>query len=151
MVLQPDFTHPQLALLYPICSPVLTGLQNMLAGKLAPHESQGTLNLSMIISIMLFNLCTSASLIHLNLPALGILAMAGLIWGSAFCFIFFAFRSCPAPIVISFQYSQLFWVLLWGWLLFGETPDALTMMGMAVIACAGLALIHFSTQKKDAA
>lgn len=40
--------------------------------------------------------------------------------------------------VAPFRYTILIWATLLGWLLFGETPDAATLAGAAIVAGAGL-------------
>jgi drug/metabolite transporter (DMT)-like permease len=38
----------------------------------------------------------------------------------------------------AFSYVQLLWVILWGWLIFGQLPDAHAYIGMAIISASGL-------------
>ena len=49
-----------------------------------------------------------------------------------------AFDYAPATLLAPFVYSQLFWVMLFGWLVFGDFPDGWSMVGMAVIVASGL-------------
>ena len=49
-----------------------------------------------------------------------------------------AFDYAPATLLAPFVYSQLFWVMLFGWLVFGDFPDGWSMTGMAVIVASGL-------------
>ncbi len=49
-----------------------------------------------------------------------------------------AFRLAPASTLSPFTYSQLIWAAALGWLVFGHVPDAMTSVGMAVIAASGL-------------
>lgn len=49
-----------------------------------------------------------------------------------------AFDYAPATLLAPFVYSQLFWVMLFGWLVFGDFPDGWSMAGMAVIVASGL-------------
>jgi drug/metabolite transporter (DMT)-like permease len=43
-----------------------------------------------------------------------------------------------ASTLSAFGYAQLLWVILWGWLIFGQLPDAHAYIGMAIISASGL-------------
>ncbi|TCT11041.1 EamA domain-containing membrane protein RarD [Paralcaligenes ureilyticus] len=49
-----------------------------------------------------------------------------------------AFRFAPASIVAPFDYTGLLWATFFGWLIWGELPDAVSYVGMVLIIGAGL-------------
>jgi len=49
-----------------------------------------------------------------------------------------AYQAAPPAVVAAFDYSYLVFAALWGFVFFGEVPDAATGIGMAMIACGGL-------------
>ena len=49
-----------------------------------------------------------------------------------------AYQMAPAPLVAAGDYSYLVFSTLWGFLLFGHLPDQWGVVGMALIAVAGL-------------
>ena len=49
-----------------------------------------------------------------------------------------AFATAEAGVLAPFGYTGLIWAGLWGWLLFGQLPDAWTVAGAAIIVAAGL-------------
>lgn len=49
-----------------------------------------------------------------------------------------AFRDAPASVLAPLNYVQLLFVGLLGWLIFGHIPDGWSLIGMAVIAGAGV-------------
>ena len=51
-----------------------------------------------------------------------------------------ALRLAPASVVTPFSYSMIVWGLLFGWLFLGELPEALALIGAAIIVAAGLAI-----------
>jgi drug/metabolite transporter (DMT)-like permease len=53
-----------------------------------------------------------------------------------------ALGQAPASVLAPFNYSQLVWSILLGWLVFAELPDRLTLLGAAVIVSAGLYVWH---------
>ncbi|MCV9999243.1 DMT family transporter [Pararhizobium sp. YC-54] len=64
--------------------------------------------------------------------ALGMLAML------AHVAVNWAFKLADASIVAPFQYTQLFWAIIFGWLVFGDFPSAAKLVGAATIVASGL-------------
>jgi len=62
------------------------------------------------------------------------------ILGSLFAAI--AYQNAPSSVVATFDYSYLAFAALWGLLVFSEVPDALTILGMVMIAGAGMIAIR---------
>jgi drug/metabolite transporter (DMT)-like permease len=62
---------------------------------------------------------------------LGIIATAGHFLITA------AYREADASLLAPVNYLHLFWAGLLGWLVFGHIPDAISLLGMAMIALAG--------------
>jgi drug/metabolite transporter (DMT)-like permease len=53
-----------------------------------------------------------------------------------------AFRYADASVLAPFSYTQLLWVSILGFLLFGEVPDVWTVTGAAIIVASGLYTAH---------
>jgi drug/metabolite transporter (DMT)-like permease len=53
-----------------------------------------------------------------------------------------AFRYADASVLAPFSYSQLVWVSILGFLIFGEVPDVWTVVGAAFIVASGLYTAH---------
>ena len=53
-----------------------------------------------------------------------------------------AFRYADASVLAPFQYTQLLWVSILGFMIFGEVPDAWTVTGAAFIVASGLYTAH---------
>ncbi len=52
-----------------------------------------------------------------------------------------AFRRAPASTLAPFTYSQMVWAMLLGWIVFDQLPDALSLVGMLIIVCSGVAVV----------
>ncbi len=52
-----------------------------------------------------------------------------------------SYRTAEAAVVAPMQYSQIAWAAFYGWILFGELPDAMTILGLSVIAAAGVYIL----------
>jgi drug/metabolite transporter (DMT)-like permease len=70
------------------------------------------------------------------------MAVCGAIAAAALTLLTQAYRVAPAALVAPFEYSFMFWALLWGWLFWGDLPDPLAWLGIAVIIGAGLHLLR---------
>ena len=53
-----------------------------------------------------------------------------------------AFRYADASVLAPFSYTQLLWVSMLGFLVFGEMPDVWTVTGAAFIVASGLYTAH---------
>jgi drug/metabolite transporter (DMT)-like permease len=53
-----------------------------------------------------------------------------------------AFRYADASVLAPFSYTQLLWVSILGFIVFGEVPDAWTIVGAAFIVASGLYTAH---------
>ncbi len=52
-----------------------------------------------------------------------------------------AFRHAPASMLSPFMYVQIVWATLLGWQLFGQVPDGMSVLGMAIIVGSGLTIV----------
>jgi drug/metabolite transporter (DMT)-like permease len=72
--------------------------------------------------------------------------LLGLLIGVASTFgqwiVVLAFRYADASVLAPFQYTQLLWVSILGFLVFGELPDIWTVVGAAFIVASGLYTAH---------
>jgi drug/metabolite transporter (DMT)-like permease len=51
-------------------------------------------------------------------------------------------RFAPVPVVVPFDYTQLLWAVLLGWLIFADRPPATTWIGAAIIVASGLYTLY---------
>lgn len=73
-----------------------------------------------------------------HLGTVALLAFAGILGGAGYLFQIAALKRAPASRVAPTQYSQLVWALSYGALFFAEFPDALGLVGLAIVTFAGL-------------
>lgn len=62
-----------------------------------------------------------------------------------------AMKFAPASILAPLQYSLLLWSILFGFVFFGDVPDAYILSGSAVIAASGVFLFHRKKRRNDLA
>ena len=66
------------------------------------------------------------------------LTLAALLLSAAILMLVLAVRAAPLPKTAPWRYSIIIWGVLAGWLVFGELPDALTLLGIGVIIASSL-------------
>jgi drug/metabolite transporter (DMT)-like permease len=77
-----------------------------------------------------------------DLLTLAVLILGGLIGGVGQLFLTEAIRVAPVGVVAPFDYSQLIWATILGYLIWGELPHAATIAGAMVVAASGIYILH---------
>jgi drug/metabolite transporter (DMT)-like permease len=71
-----------------------------------------------------------------------ILAALGTFGGFGQLFLTASLRFAPVSVVVPFDYTQLLWAVLLGWLIFSNRPPTTTWLGAAVIIASGLYTLY---------
>jgi drug/metabolite transporter (DMT)-like permease len=74
----------------------------------------------------------------LSWPELAFLLVIGGLGGTGNMLFIAATRAAPASRIAPLQYSQIFWAILFGAVFYGEHPDMVGVVGLAVIVVAGI-------------
>jgi len=70
-------------------------------------------------------------------PDLSLFAIAGGISVGALLCVNRALKLAPASVVVPYQYSMIVWAIMFGYVVFGDTPSVATLVGAAIIIAAG--------------
>lgn len=142
VVLRPGATPLGLGHLAALMGATATALSAIAVRKLGRSERTVILLLWPMIGNFLL---TGASLGFAYRPMLaGDLALTGVIavLGLAAGFLLIlAYQAGEAANVAPMQYSQMLWAIAFGWLLFDERPDAMTLLGAGLIIGSGLYIL----------
>jgi drug/metabolite transporter (DMT)-like permease len=133
--------HP--AILLAAGNAVLYAGFNLLTRRLAATESAASLQLmSALVATVLL---TPFGLAHWEWPAdlktWLLIAACGFCGGFGHFLVAQAHRYASASTLGPFLYQQIIYMTLWGWLVFGQIPDALVIAGAAVVVSSGLYLL----------
>jgi len=71
-----------------------------------------------------------------------VLAALGTFGGVAQLMLTASLRYAPVAVVTPFDYTQLLWAVLLGWLIFGNAPPSSTWAGAAIIIVSGLYTLY---------
>ncbi len=85
-----------------------------------------------------------------DLADLLLMSVCGVIAAIGLTLLTYAYRVAPAATVAPFEYSFMFWAVLWGWLFWGDFPDGLGWIGIAIIVAAGMLVIRMGQKEKAA-
>ena len=76
----------------------------------------------------------------------GLMAFLGVLSAAFFLGVARAYQIAPPQIIGTFDYAYLVSAAIWGFVFFAERPDALTLLGMALITVAGLLVAERKTE-----
>ena len=81
----------------------------------------------------------------------GLLVAAGLLGGTGQLLLTGAVRLAPVAVIAPFDYSQLLWAGLIGYLVWGERPHGHTIVGALVVAASGLYILWREVRRRRTA
>lgn len=142
IVLRPGAEPISLGHLAALTAAVCSSLASVVVRKIGARERSVVLLLyPMVANFVVLGL--ALPLVYRPMPIthvgmLGIIAAFGFV---ATLLTIAAYRRAEAVIVAPMQYSQMIWAAVYGYLIFGETPDEYTLAGAAVIIASGLYIV----------
>ena len=78
------------------------------------------------------------------------LVLLGALAGIGHWLLIGAYLRAPASLVAPFTYLHMIWATTYGYLIFGQLPDAISMAGMAVIVGSGVGLVLHELRQRAA-
>ena len=134
--------HP--ALLLSIINAVLYALFNLMTRQLAAHDSPETTQLFSSVGATLA--ITPFALATWQAPPgvlqWAILVLIGISGGLGHYLLALAHRYAPASVLAPFLYQQIVWMVLLGYLVFGDIPDSAVAIGAAIVIASGGYLLY---------
>ena len=79
----------------------------------------------------------------------GLLALMGFYGMFGHYMLIQAHRMAPAPVLAPFVYSQIIWMTLIGFVLFGDIPDSMTVIGGGLVVASGLYVFYREQQVRN--
>ena len=139
-----DITPALLALFAALCWAVTT----LLARTLTKGVSTGAMMIGSNLAFLVACAAFAPSLfVWPNAHALALMAALGCI-GCIGQFLWFeGVRRAQASLLAPLEYSMLAYAIAWGWLIFGDLPQARTLLGAAVVLGSGLLALLFEARR----
>jgi drug/metabolite transporter (DMT)-like permease len=139
--------HP--AILLSVANAVLYAVFNMLTRRMAATESPQAMQLLSAAGAAL--VLAPPALLHWQAPPStlhwALIGLCGLMGGLGHLFVAMAHRCASAAVLGPFLYQQILYLTLWGWLVFGQVPDAFVVAGALVVVGSGLYLLMLELRR----
>ncbi|GAA6180556.1 DMT family transporter [Shimia sp. NS0008-38b] len=117
-------------------------LQSVIVRKIGREERRVVLMLyPLLISVATMSVVMAFVYVPVELEDLAGFAIVALFGFVATLLMVVSYTLGEAALVAPMQYSQIIWAVLFGVLLFDETPDVATLLGAAIIVASGLFII----------
>lgn len=142
ILLRPGSAVMHLAVLLLIGAALSNALYQLLTRRLLDESAHATLFYSASVGTLVLTLALpfATNFEHLLAVGIGPLVLLGLFAGTGHWCMTKAYLSAPASMLTPFTYLQMLWATGFGYVLFGQHPDALSGIGMAVIVASGVGL-----------
>ncbi len=144
VVMRPGGTDlPPIGLLLALLSAFGVGVVTITIRQIGKTEATQTTVLwfSLLSMLALSTLLPVSARLH-SPQTWGILLALGLFGGFGQLFLTSSLRYAPVSVVVPFDYTQLLWAVLLGWLIFSSQPPATTWAGASVIIASGLYTVY---------
>lgn len=82
-----------------------------------------------------------------GLPDSGVFLLMGTIGTLGMSLITQGYRHAPAAVIAPFDYTVLFWGVIFGWAIWGDIPASNVWAGAAILVASGLYILHRETRK----
>ncbi|RZA11439.1 MAG: DMT family transporter [Proteobacteria bacterium] len=140
LVIRPGVRELQLGHLAIFISVFLGGITTIILRHVAPKERRVSLVGLQVLYSGLFNGVMMLPFFVLpTLEQMAVFLGIGIMGGTGGLLLIAAARRTPANLVAPVQYSQLIWAFVFGAAFFGEYPDYIAVIGLAIVLSAGLA------------
>ncbi|HKP65301.1 MAG TPA: DMT family transporter, partial [Casimicrobiaceae bacterium] len=132
--------HPAVVLL--VGAAAANALYQLLTRKLLDESPNTTLFYSASVGTVILSLMLIATIEvqHVSGAALGLFLLMGLLAGLGHWCLTHAYMQAPASLLTPFTYLQILWATGLGYAIFGQHPDGISAIGMAIIVASGLGL-----------
>jgi len=133
--------HPAALLL--VLAAVANALYQLLTRKLPDDATHTTLFYSALVGTI--GLSAAVPFVetqdNVTMQEVFFLILLGLLAGAGHWCLTVAFQRAPASLLAPFTYLHMIWATCYGFFLFGQLPDAISGLGMAVIVLSGIGLM----------
>lgn len=138
---------------YALAAVLCITARDLFTRKISPETPSIVVALSAMVAV--FGAASVLSLgvewAPLDASALSLLASAAVFIFAGFIFSVMAMRVGEIAVISPFRYSGLLWALGLGWLIFGDWPDAVTLLGAVIVVATGMFTLYRDQQAQVSA
>ena len=104
---------------------------------------------SLVSTVVLLPALPATHLAVPSAPAALAMLICGACGAFGHLFVIHAYRHAPAMVLAPFSYTQMLWMVVIGYLVFGDLPTAAKLVGAAVIVASGLYILYRQQVHRD--
>lgn len=140
--------HP--AILLSVANAVLYAAFNLLTRRMAATESPESMQLISALgaAVVIAPFALPQWVWPADALSWAVIAVCGLAGGLGHQCMAMAHRYASAAVLGPFIYQQIIYMVFWGWLLFGQLPDAFVVAGALVVVASGLYLLTLELKRR---
>ena len=139
--------HP--AILLSVGNALLYAAFNMLTRRMAASETPESMQMLSAFgaAVLVAPFALAQWVWPQDLATWAVIAVCGLAGGVGHQCVATAHRYASAAVLGPFIYQQIIYMVLWGWLLFGQLPDFFVVAGAVVVVASGLYLLWLEVRR----
>ena len=148
LIIQPGMAGFHWAMLASLASTLSVALYQIATRK-AGHADRAMTSLfySTLVGAILASPLAPVGWVMPDIGALGLFALMGAMGAGGHLLLTQAHRLAPASTLAPFVYTQILWMILAGFVVFGDVPGLWTLTGAAIVILSGIYLYHREWQK----
>ena len=125
--------------LIPICGAILWAAYQVLSRRVAQFDSpETTVIYTASVGLIVFGGLAPFNWVEPTLMGWRLLILNGLLGAMGHYLLIRALALAPASTLQPFSYTLVFWAIVIGFIIFGDLPDGLTLLGAVVVLGAGI-------------
>ena len=152
VMLRPGAEAVQWAALFPLGASLAGALRDLTTRQMAGRETSVSIMCFSTAVVVLAGLCTwPFGWAPLVLEDLGLMALSGMLVGGAHFLLIERFQWAEAALLAPFKYTNMIWAILFGFVIWGDLPDAWTTTGATIVIVGGLYIIRRESRRQTPA
>ncbi|NQU61444.1 MAG: DMT family transporter [Rhodospirillales bacterium] len=146
---RPGSEAVQWAAMFPLSASMFGALRDLMTRKLSTSETSISMLCFSTAIVVLGGLATLPfGWAPLTPRDVGLMALSGMLVGSAHFLLIECFRLAEAALVAPFKYFNMVWAVLFGFIIWGDIPDTWTITGAGFVICSVLYIMRREAQRK---
>ena len=151
IIMRPGGGVFQWAALFPLAASLTGAFRDILTRGMSETETSVALLFYTSLGVVLASMVISPYVWQpMPFADWGWFAVNGFLIGSAHFLMIETFRYGEAAMVAPFKYSGVVWAAIFGYFIWGDIPDLATVMGVTVVAVAGIYILYRERVRRNA-
>lgn len=139
VMIRPTSEAVQWAAFFPLAASLAGALRDITTRRISAQETTMSILCFSTLAVILFGLSTLPfGWSAVSLKDLGLMGLSGLFVGAAHFLLIERFRRAEAALLAPYKYTNMIWAVIFGFVLWGDLPDAWTLSGAGFVVVCGL-------------